>query len=462
MIHRRLLFASTALILALLAACTGPGAAPTATLPPVATQPASPTETQPTSAPPAEGPTRVPPVELPPGVQAETPAAVIQGTPSMDPSGVATLPLPEETDVPAAQNATQFPDPANYVWNQVTFGLQTPINMETAFDGTGRLFINEKAGRIRILQSGELLAQPFLDITDRVGSSGSEQGMLGLAFHPQYEENGRFFVHYSDRNGDTVLSRFQVSASDPNQADPASEVILLQQNQPYANHNGGQLAFGPDGYLYFGLGDGGSAGDPQNNGQSLETLLGKILRLDVDSSDTYAIPSDNPFQGGKSKPEIWAYGLRNPWRFSFDQRTQDLYIADVGQNQWEEIDYLPAGVPGGTNFGWRFKEGTHAYEGGAPADSLLVDPVYEYDHSFGCSITGGYVYRGQNLPEWQGIYIFGDYCSGIIWGLMRQNDQWVAQQMFKTGGGLTAFGQDEAGEVYIVEANGVISRLDAQ
>ncbi len=454
MTHRRLLLASAMLILALLAACTGPGAAPTATLPPADTQPASP--------PPAEGPTRVPPVELPPGVAAETPASAIMLTPSMDPSGVATLPLPEETDAPAAQDATQFPNPENYVWQQVTVGLQTPINMETAFDGTGRLFINEKPGRIRILQSGELLEQPFLDITDRVGAGGSEQGMLGLAFHPQYEENGRFFVHYSDRNGDTVLSRFQVSASDPNQADPASEVILLQQSQPYANHNGGQLAFGPDGYLYFGLGDGGSAGDPQNNAQSLETLLGKILRLDVDSSDTYAIPTDNPFQGGKAKPEIWAYGLRNPWRFSFDQRTQDLYIADVGQNQWEEIDYLPAGSPGGTNFGWRFKEGTHAYEGGAPADSLLVDPVYEYDHSFGCSITGGYVYRGQNLPEWQGIYIFGDYCSGRIWGLMRQNDQWVAQQMFQTGGGLTAFGQDEAGEVYIVEANGVISRLDAQ
>lgn len=455
----RLVFASGMLILALLSACTATGANPTEM--PLPTD-GAPAVTQPANPPPAEGPTRVPPVELPPGTLAETPAGVIMATPSMDPSGVATLPLPEETAAAEIQNATDFPNPANYVWNEIASGLQFPVNMETAYDGSGRLFINEKPGRIRIVQSGELLDQPFLDISDRVRATSSEQGMLGLAFHPQYEENGRFFVHYSDLNGDTVLSRFQVSADDPNRADPASEVILLQQSQPYANHNGGQLAFGPDGYLYFGLGDGGSAGDPQNNGQSLETWLGKILRLDVDSGDTYGIPADNPFQGGKAKPEIWAYGLRNPWRFSFDQRTQELYIADVGQNQWEEIDYLPAGSPGGTNFGWRFKEASHAYEGGVPVDALLIDPVYEYDHSFGCSVTGGYVYRGQNLPEWQGIYIFGDYCSGRIWGLLRQNDQWVGQQLFETGGGLTAFGQDEAGEVYLVDANGVISRLDAQ
>jgi glucose/arabinose dehydrogenase len=440
---RRSLLLHSFIVLGLLAGCAGAVASPTtpaqATLPAVtATLPAGPL---PTLAPVTQEPTPV-----------ESPVTL--------PSGVATLPLPENTAMPGPLDVTQFPNPDEYQWQVIANGLQIPVNMETAFDATGRLFINEKPGRIRILQSGELLEQPFLDITDRVGSSSSEQGLLGLAFHPRYEENGRFFVHYSDRNGDTVLSRFQVSADDPNRADPSSEVILLQQDQPYANHNGGQLAFGPDGYLYLGLGDGGSAGDPQNNAQSLETWLGKILRLDVDQGDTYAIPADNPFLNGKAKPEIWAYGLRNPWRFSFDTRTGEMYIADVGQNQWEEIDYLPAGSPGGTNFGWRLKEASHPYEGGVPADALLVDPVFEYDHSLGCSVTGGFVYRGQNLPEWQGIYIFGDYCGGRIWGLMRQNGQWVGQEMFTTGTGLTAFGQDETGEVYLLDGAGSVLRLE--
>lgn len=454
MAPRRLFLLIGVLLLLILAACNGGQAAnptpqPTA---PVVTQAAP--STPPTEAVEVTGER---PAELPP--TGLTPSA--NPTPEFLPSGVATLPLAEPSST-AQPDAVQFPDPQGYRWTILSSDLQVPISITAAYDGSGRMFINEKAGRIRILQSGELLSEPFMDLTDRVGSQSSEQGLLGLAFHPRYAENGQFFVHYSDRNGDTVLSRFQVSASDPNHGDPASEVILLQQDQPYPNHNGGQLAFGPDGYLYFGLGDGGSAGDPQNNGQSLDTWLGKILRLNVDQGQPYGVPADNPFVNGGGRSEIWAYGLRNPWRFSFDMLTGDMYIADVGQNQWEEIDYLPAGSPGGTNFGWRFKEGTHTYEDGASAAALLVDPVYEYDHSLGCSVTGGYVYRGQSLPEWYGIYIFGDYCGGRIWGLMRLNGQWVGQEMFVTGAGLTAFGQDEAGEVYMLDAAGSVLRLDRQ
>ncbi len=323
--------------------------------------------------------------------------------------------------------------------------------MNLQADGSGRLFILEKAGRIRILQNGQLLDQPFLDISSRVGSSGNEQGLLGLAFHPQYAQNGRFFVNYTDNNGDTVIARYQVS-SDPNLADPNSEVKLLGVDQPFANHNGGVLAFGPDGYLYAGLGDGGSQGDPYNNAQNTKVLLGKILRLDVDSAEPYAIPSDNPFGN-----EVWAYGLRNPWRLSFDKSTGDLYIGDVGQNTWEEIDYLPKGSAGGINFGWNLREGAHDYNGHASPD--LTEPVAEYSHQEGgCSVTGGYVYHG-SMPEWNGIYLYGDYCTGIIWGLIHSNDSWQKQLLFDTDFTITSFGQDENGEVYLVSDNGGVYRL---
>jgi len=313
------------------------------------------------------------------------------------------------------------------------------------------LFIIEKAGRIRIFQDGQLLEQPFLNISDRVGSNGNEQGLLGLAFHPQYAQNGRFFVNYTDTAGNTVIARYQVSG-DPNVADPNSEVKLLGVDQPFANHNGGMLTFGPDGYLYAGLGDGGSAGDPSGNGQRTDVLLGKILRLDVDSADPYAMPEDNPFGN-----EVWAYGLRNPWRFSFDKLTGDLYIGDVGQGDWEEIDYLPSGSLGGTNFGWNLREGAHDYKGSASLD--LIDPVAEYSHQEGgCSVTGGYVYRG-SMPEWNGIYLYGDYCSGFIWGLIRANDGWQKQQLFETAVRINSFGQDAAGEMYLVSDSGMIYRL---
>lgn len=323
--------------------------------------------------------------------------------------------------------------------------------MDLQPDGSGRLFIIEKVGRIRIFQNGQLLEQPFLDIDDRVGSFGNEQGLLGLAFHPQYAQNGRFFVNYTDTNGDDVIARFQVS-SDSNVADPNSEVRLLTVPDPFPNHNGGVLAFGPDGYLYAGLGDGGAAGDPFGNAQKTDVLLGKILRLDVDSAEPYAVPSDNPFGN-----EVWAYGLRNPWRMSFDRATGDLYIGDVGQGAWEEVDFLPAGTGAGTNFGWDHREGAHDYEGGGPAG--MVDPIAEYSHpEGGCSITGGYVYRGA-MTEWTGIYLYGDYCTGFIWGLIQVNGGWQEQQLFDVNFTITSFGQDETGEVYAISDNGNIYRL---
>lgn len=374
-------------------------------------------------------------------------------TPTSAPPTATTIPeTPTVTNVPATDTPTgaaSFPDPNAYEWELVVADLSRPVDVQS--NGSGRLFIIEKVGRIRILQDGQLLEQPFLDISDLVGSSGNEQGLLGLAFHPQYAQNGRFFVNYTDNDGNTVISRFQAS-NDPNLADASSEVQLLGIDQPFPNHNGGVLAFGPDGHLYAGMGDGGAAGDPFGNAQKTDNLLGKVLRIDVDSAEPYAVPPDNPFGN-----EIWAYGLRNPWRMSFDRATGDLYIGDVGQNAWEEIDYLPAGTGAGTNFGWDFREGAHEYEGSAPGG--LVDPIAEYSHpDGGCSVTGGYVYRG-TMPEWNGIYLFGDYCTGFIWGLIESNGTWQMQQLFDVDVTITSFGQDDAGEIYLISDNGSIYRL---
>lgn len=345
--------------------------------------------------------------------------------------------------------ASTFPDPNLYHWVAIASGLERPVDIQNAGDHSGRLFIIEKVGRIRIFQGGQVLPFPFLDITDRVGSEGNEQGLLGLAFHPQYEENGYFFINYTGKDGNTIIARFRVSA-DPNLADPASESILLRVRQPYANHNGGALVFGIDGYLYIGLGDGGAAGDPLGNAQNLDSLLGKILRLDVDSAEPYAIPPEN-----MTGNEIWAYGLRNPWRISVDPGNGDLYIGDVGQNQWEEINFVPAGSPGLFNFGWDFMEGKHTYEGFPPLDLNLIAPVAEYEHGQGCSVTGGVVYRG-SMPEWQGIYLYGDYCRGTIWGLIKPDGQWRQNILFESGLTITTFGQDESGEVYLASDNGQV------
>jgi glucose/arabinose dehydrogenase len=327
----------------------------------------------------------------------------------------------------------------------VVSGLELPVDIQNAGDGSGRLFIVEKRGRILILQNNQLLPQPFLDIRGEVDSRGTEQGLLGLAFHPQYAQNGQFYVYYIDLSGNSVVARFH----------------LLHIQQPYPNHNGGGLDFGPDGDLYIGSGDGGSEGDPLRTGQNLQTLLGKLLRINVDSGDPYSIPPDNPFLGGGGLPEIWAYGLRNPWRFSFDRLTGDLLIGDVGQDAWEEVDFVPAGTPGGMNFGWSYYEGTHPYQDQPPASATFNWPVVEYSHSEGCAVTGGYVYRGADLPEWQGIYFYGDYCSGTVWGLIQTSQGlWVSKALFQTGAQITTFGVDEAGELYLSDyRSGEILRL---
>lgn len=369
-------------------------------------------------------------------------------------------PVPSETTSPTMAQTSNLPDSSQYTWQVAASGLNMPVGVENAGDGSQRLFILEQSGRIQILQDKALLPSPFLDITQVVGSQGFEQGLLGLAFHPQYSQNGYFFLNYTDLNGDTVISRFQVTGADPDQADPASEARLLQVAQPYRNHNGGGLAFGPDGYLYIGLGDGGSAGDPENNAQSLGNLLGKLLRIDVDQGELYGIPEDNPFSDGQAAPEIWAYGLRNPWRFSFDQVNGDLYIGDVGQSQWEEIDFLPAGSAGGTNFGWRFFEGFQPYQAAPPPDMVFTEPVAVYGHDLGCSVTGGVVYRGASMPEWQSVYFYGDYCSQRIWGLRRElTGEWTSAVIFEGLGSITSFGEDESGEVYLVTHGGEVRTL---
>jgi glucose/arabinose dehydrogenase len=383
----------------------------------------------------------------PPSTPVPVSATPAQSTPTAMPVTSSPTEAPPTQPPPIP---TTFPDSAAYDWQLIVSGLERPVDLQP--DRSGRLFVIEKVGRIRILQDGQLLPQSFLDITDRVDSGGNEQGLLGLAFHPQYSQNGRFFVNYIDNNSDTVIARYQVS-SDPNIADPGSEVILLGVEDPYPNHNGGVLTFGPDGYLYAGLGDGGSQGDPQGNAQNTNSLLGKILRIDVDSGDTYSVPPDNPFGN-----EVWAYGLRNPWRLSFDKATGEMYIGDVGQNTWEEIDHLPAGSPGGTNFGWDQREGAHDFEGSASPN--FTEPVAEYSHQEGgCSVTGGYVYRGA-MPEWNGIYLYGDYCTGLIWGLIHTGSDWQKQQLFDVDFTLTSFGQDEAGEVYLVSDGGGIYKLE--
>jgi len=375
----------------------------------------------------------------------------------LPPSSTPQTPPASSTSLPSVNT---IPDPGGYAWKRVASNLARPVELTDAGDGSGRLFGVEQAGKILIIQNGALLPAPFLDITDRVGSQGSEQGLLGLVFHPRYKENGLFYVNYTDQKGNTNIARFQVSA-DPNLADSSTEKRLLYVSQPFPNHNGGSLAFGLDGYLYIGLGDGGSQGDPHGNGQSLKTLLAKILRIDVDHGDPYTVPADNPFATGGGSPEIWAYGLRNPWRFSFDRLTGDFYIADVGQDKYEEIDYLPAGTPGGTNFGWNFREGLHPYKGNPPAGVNLQDPVIVYDHNQGCAVTGGYVYRGVNLPAWLGVYLYGDYCSGKVWGSLRNPDgTWQDSLLFETGFSISSFGEDQAGEIYLIDYQGSIYRLE--
>ncbi len=384
--------------------------------------------------------------------------------PTVPPNTPTEAPPSALTETPPT-DAASFPDPAAYQWQPVAGGFARPIDLAHAGDGTGRLFVAEQRGVIWVIQDGQVLDTPFLDIQDRVtqlGSPSDERGLLGLVFHPQYAETGDFFVNYTDRQGTTQVARF-TRTEDPNRADPGSEFRLLTIGQPYGNHNGGDLTFGPDGMLYIAMGDGGSAGDPQGNGQSLQTLLGKLLRIDVDREKPYAVPDDNPFRDGGGAPEIWAYGLRNPWRIAFDILTGDLYIADVGQNAWEEVNFLPANAPGGANFGWDYREGRHAYEGSPPGNLLLVEPVAEYSHGPDCSVSGGEVYRGTALPAWYGIYLYGDFCTGRVWGLLQgEPGDFRSELLFDTDARISSFGLDEAGELYLVDHRGEILRLEVK
>mgnify|MGYP003328768156 FL=1 len=384
------------------------------------------------------------------------PEETVTNEPSDEATAEATV-----TEEPS-RPAPSIPNPDAYTWRLVAEGFNRPLLVANAGDGSGRLFIVEQDGAIQVIAENQALNTPFLNIGGRVLSEGNEQGLLGLAFHPNYEDNGYFYVNYTDNNGDTVVARYSVSA-DANVADVDSEQIILQVDQPYGNHNGGHIEFGPDGYLYISLGDGGSGDDPGNNGQNPDTLLGSILRIDVDGGDPYAIPADNPFANGGGAPEIWFYGLRNPWRFTFDSETGDIYIADVGQNQYEEINFLPGGIAGGANFGWRYREGAHAYIGSPPEGLSLIDPVAEYQHPVGCSVTGGVVYRGNNLPEWNGVYLYGDFCTGVMFGLAQGSDGvWNNQEIYRLPINITSFGADESGEIYVLDRNGDLYWFDAE
>ncbi len=359
--------------------------------------------------------------------------------------------------------------PPNLKLTPVLSGLTQPIFATHAGDGSGRLFIAQRTGEILIWDGTTLNATPFLDVSDIIKTTSGEQGLLGLAFDPDYSNNGYFYIVYTDQSsvGDDVLARYEVSSGDPDVADDTSAQILLTVSQPETNHNGGMIAFGPDGYLYFALGDGGGGGDNHGtigNGQDTTTLLGKILRLDV-STVPYTVPATNPFFSSANpsiKKEIWAYGLRNPWRFSFDSDTGDLYIGDVGQNEQEEIDYQPAAFPGGANYGWRIREGNlcHNPSSGCVSPSGYVAPATVYSHSLGCSVTGGYVYRGAAFPGLVGVYLFGDFCTGNLWGLYKNaSNQWVKTLMKDTGYNISSFAEDGQGELYILNYGGQLIHI---
>ena len=336
--------------------------------------------------------------------------------------------------------------------------LSSPVFLASP-PGDRRLFVLEQVGRIRIIDNGELLPTAFLDITDRVGSGG-ERGLLGLAFHPRYASNGYLYVNYTDRSGDTRIERYGTSA-DRNRADPGSVKRLLSVDQPYSNHNGGMLEFGPDGMLYIGLGDGGSGGDPQGNGQKLSTLLGKLLRIDVDGGEPYGIPAGNPLvDRSGTRGEIWAYGLRNPWRFSFDRPGGRLYVADVGQNAYEEINVAPAASPG-LNYGWNRMEGTHCFRAETCDRSGLHVAQVDYPRSAGCSVTGGYVYRGRQLPGLVGHYFYADYCQPGLRsfhyteGQVTKHRRWDLPQASQ----VSSFGQDSEGELYVMAHGGKVFKI---
>jgi hypothetical protein len=350
------------------------------------------------------------------------------------------------------------PPATSIVLTQVAAGFTSPVAITNAGDGSGRLFVVEQGGAVRIVRNGAVETRPFLNISSQV-TAGGEQGLLGLAFPPGFSTRQSFYVNYINRNGvgNTVIARIAVGG-DPDLAEPSSRQELLTIVQPFANHNGGQLAFGPDSFLYVGSGDGGSGGDPQGNGQNAASLLGKILRLDVLSGEfPYAVPAGNPFN-----TEVWAYGLRNPWRFSFDRQSGDLFLADVGQSEREEINFQPAGSGAGSNYGWNIMEGSLCFLIPSCSSAGLVLPVAEYDHSSGdCSVTGGYMYRG-GTASLRGTYLYGDFCSGRIWGLRHNGIAWENRLLLDSTLLISTFGEDEGGELYVADyATGAIFRITA-
>lgn len=379
------------------------------------------------------------------------------------------LPAPDE---PGSGWADASLDTLEVDFERVAGGFSQPLLVLGAGDGSGRLFVAEKGGLLKVVRDGTVLDEAYLDLTDAV-STDSERGLLGVVFPEGFAEHGRFYVSYTDTRGTSTLSRFLATGD---RADRESETVLLQVVQPYANHNGGHIVFGPDGYLYTSFGDGGSGGDPMGNGQDTFTLLGSMLRIDVGetpdspvdpSADEYGIPPDNPFADGEDAlPEIWSYGLRNPWRFSFDRMTGDLWIGDVGQNAVEEVNFQPASSRGGENWGWNLFEGTAPYPGDrsiAEAEGEFAWPIVEYRHPIGRSVTGGFVYRGSAYPEMNGVYLYGDFVTGRVWGLVRDAGGGAeTRELAETGMQVVSFGEDDEGELYLVDFSGSVYRVVAR
>lgn len=363
------------------------------------------------------------------------------------------------TRKPSTQTTITTQTTPSITLRQVATGFTQPTDISSTTSDE-KLYVAQQAGTIMRVTPNQPDIHVFMDITNKVTSSG-EMGLLGLAFHPNYEENGYIFVNYIDTNKNTVIARYHVVGET---VDPASEKILLQVEQPYSNHNGGDLAFGPDGYLYASLGDGGSAGDPGNNAQNLNSLLGKILRLDINTDRPYVVPADNPFVGREGvRPEIWAYGLRNPWRISFDAKTGGLYIADVGQGDLEEVDFQSADSKGGENYGWRCLEGTSDYNlEGCTGVNTYTPPVVEYSHDDGrCSITGGYVYRGSDQLALEGKYFYSDFCGKQLYYTEQKDSSWQQDLAIKTDFAISTFGVDSSGELYVADYNsGNIYRIE--
>lgn len=397
-------------------------------------------------------------------------ALLVNGAPTVLPEVATPPPATVAAPVATTSNNSSFnPSQVKIRLEPVFSGLTQPTFMTQVGDGSGRFFVLERPGRIRVYANSSSDGQVFLDIADRVGAQGAEQGLLGLAFSPNFRDSGFFFINYTNTDGDTVIARYQVS-DNPNQADRDSEFVVLFLDQPAPNHNGGMLLFGPDGYLWVGTGDGGGANDSFSNGQNPSTLFGKMLRLDVtsDPRQPYKIPADNPWvaqtwNGQEVRDEVWAMGLRNPWRYSFDRCTGDLWIGDVGQNQFEEIDYVPARQvrQGGLNFGWPLLEGNNCRAGDACTAAGATAPLIAYAQAGnGCSVTGGYVYRGQALPALNGVYLYADFCSGNVWGYWQAGGQTQTVQLLTGAAAISSFGEDEAGELYVTDyGGGVVYRL---